>query len=83
MQARNWKQYLHLLEFVYKSSTHTSIGYSPSTSMYDFQLRPLPMLTLIEMYIKFCQGYARNVAYCIDNIKTAQDKAHFYTDHNR
>ena len=60
-KPRNWKQYLHLLEFVYKSSTHTSIGYSPSTSMYDFQLRPLPMLTLIEMYIKFCQGYARNV----------------------
>jgi hypothetical protein len=82
-----WEQYLPLLEFAYNSSRHTSTGYSPFMLMYGFQPRAPIDVTFNRDEFDSTQNFLRDMQEMLhiarDNIKTAQDRARFYADHNR
>ena len=82
-----WEQYLPILEFAYNSSKHTSTGYSPFLLMYGFQPRAPIDVTIHRDELESTQNFLRNMQDMLqlarENVKTAQDRARFYVDHER
>ena len=75
------------MEFAYNNSKHTSTGYSLFMLMYGFQLRVAIDVNIHDDELQRTQNFLRDMQYMLhiarDNIKTPQNRAHFYANNHK
>ena len=86
-QPNLWIKYLPLIEFVYNSSHHQSLGMSPFNALYgQDHLIPLPMADpslQVPMGKSTLEDMDRQIQIIRENLKRASDRQKSYADQKK